>query len=158
MGENMNQLEGVLYIEGQPVGEIGEFTIEPEEISDILHLNDSAEFTGTITLTPEQQEAIKKEADLMEKVWKTVKAVLDQLKEIARTIWEQVCELYAQAELAESKGINNLMDAILCAANDNPKWWHLYKHAKKYRTRKKYRRLLMQQLLSKLSAANAQEA
>ena len=112
----------------------------------------------TITLTPEQQEAIKKAADLMEKVWKTVKAVLDQLKEIDRTIWEQVCELYAQAELAASKGINNLMDAILYAANDNPKWWHLYRHAKKYRTRKKYRRLLMQQLLSKLSAATAQGA
>lgn len=159
MGDNMNQLEGGrLYIEGQPAGEIGEFTIEPEEISDTLHLNDNAEITATITLTPEQQEAIKKAADLMAKVWETVKAVLDQLKEIARSIWEQVCELYAHAELAARKGINNLMDAMLYAANDNPKWWHLYKHAKKYRTRKKYRNRLMQQLLSKLRAANAQEA
>lgn len=53
---------------------------------------------------------------------------------------------------------DDLMDRMLFEANDNPKWWHLYKHAKKYRTRKKYRRRLMQQLFSKMGAASAQEA
>ena len=30
-------------------------------------------------------------------------------------------------------------DAMLAAACDNPKHWHLYKHSKKLRVRKKYR-------------------
>lgn len=163
MGDNMNQLEGDrLHIEGQPVEWNGSFPeLEtagelPEEAEPLPTVPESMELT--LTLTPKQQEAIKKAADLMAKVWETVKAVLDQLKERARSIWEQVCELYAHAKLAASKGINNLMDAMLYATNDNPKHWHLYKHAKKYRTRKKYRNRLMQQLLSKLRAANAQEA
>lgn len=126
--KNLRELEsGQIYIEGQP-------------------LNDHAEFTAFIKLTPEQ------------KVWQAVKVVLNWLKENVPSIWEQVCELSEHAELAASKGTNNLMDAILYAANDNPKWWHLYKHAKKYRTRKKYNRLLMKQLLSKLRDARAQEA
>ena len=47
------------------------------------------------------------------------------------------------------------MDAMLYQANDNPKWWHYYKHAKKYRVRKKYRRRLERQLSRKLLAAAA---
>lgn len=46
---------------------------------------------------------------------------------------------------------------MLYKANDHPKWWHYYKHAKKYRVRKKYRRRLEQQLCDKLLAA-AKEA
>lgn len=47
------------------------------------------------------------------------------------------------------------MDAMLYNANDHPKWWHYYKHAKKYRVRKKYRRRLERQLCDKLLAAAA---
>ncbi len=39
---------------------------------------------------------------------------------------------------------------LLYAANKNPKWWHLYKHAKKRRTRKKYYHMLVQQYLETL--------
>lgn len=45
------------------------------------------------------------------------------------------------------------MDAMLYSVNAHPKWWHLYKHAKKYRVRKKYRKRLMQQLIESLRAA-----
>lgn len=159
MGENMNQLEGGrFYIEGQPMewsGSLPELKPEGEPHEEAEPTVPTVPASMELTLTPEQQEAIKKAADLMAKVWETVKAALDYLGEAARTIWEQVCELYAHAALAASKGIDNLMDAMLYAANDNPKWWHYYKHAKKKRTRKKYRRLLMQQLLTKLGALNA---
>lgn len=43
--------------------------------------------------------------------------------------------------------------AMLYSVNTHPKWWHLYKHAKKYRVRKKYRKRLMQQLIESLRAA-----
>ena len=47
------------------------------------------------------------------------------------------------------------MDAMLYNANDHPKWWHYYKHAKKYRVRKKYRRRLERQLCDKQLVAAA---
>ena len=47
---------------------------------------------------------------------------------------------------------NGVVDEILYRANDNPKWWHLYKHAKKARTRKKYRNKLFKQYLRKVKA------
>ena len=46
------------------------------------------------------------------------------------------------------------MDGLLYVANEHPKWWHLYRYSKKRRVRKKYRRKLMQQLLSKIKALN----
>ena len=48
--------------------------------------------------------------------------------------------------------MNEYIEAQMFHANDRPRWWHLYKHAKKYRTRKKYRHLLMKQLLRKRAA------
>ena len=44
---------------------------------------------------------------------------------------------------------SDLTDAELFAACDNPKHWHLYKNAKKLRTRKKYRRKLERRLNEK---------
>lgn len=43
-------------------------------------------------------------------------------------------------------------DRMLYAVNKNPKWWHLYKHAKKRRTRKKYYHMLVRQCLETLQA------
>ena len=45
---------------------------------------------------------------------------------------------------------NEICDAFLYAAADNPKDWHYYKHAKKLRTRKKYRNKLWKKGLSRL--------
>lgn len=51
--------------------------------------------------------------------------------------------------------IAELKAAALYYANEHPKWWHLYKHAKKARTRKKYRRRLMEQLLRTWATGSA---
>ena len=69
--------------------------------------------------------------------------------ELARKVLEQD----PKAVMARLAG--KCMDAMLYNANDHPKWWHYYKHAKKYRVRKKYRRRLERQLCDKLLAAAA---
>ena len=51
--------------------------------------------------------------------------------------------------------IAELKAAARYYANDNPKYWHLYKHAKKARTRKKYQRRLMKHLLRTLATGSA---
>ncbi len=38
----------------------------------------------------------------------------------------------------------------------NPKWWYLYKHAKKRRVRKKYRNRLVREVVHQMRAANAE--
>ena len=66
---------------------------------------------------------------------------------------EWLLEAVRTAARIVRESVDKFVDAMLYKANDHPKWWHLYKHAKKARTRKKYRRRLMQQLTAKLSAA-----
>lgn len=128
-------------------------TEEPDDIPEVLPLNDSATFSAPIALTPENEAAIRKAGELYGKLYETVKAMLDRVAEAFRPLWEAACETFGQAKLALTKNANNVLDAMLYAANDNPKWWHLYKHAKKHRTRKKYRDKLMRQLVRKLSNA-----
>ena len=141
MGENMNQLEGGrLYIEGQewdgslreiePAGEL------PEEAEPLPTVPGSIE----LTLTPEASEA------------------LGIMVQCARETIERIVEAFRKLAGAVRKIWDKIVDTLLRIVNDNPKWWHLYKHAKKYRTRKKYRNRLMQQLRSVLRAVNAQEA
>lgn len=66
---------------------------------------------------------------------------------------EWLLEAVRTAARIVRESVDKFVDALLYKANDHPKWWHLYKHAKKARTRKKYRRRLMQQLTAKLAAA-----
>lgn len=66
--------------------------------------------------------------------------------------FENWCDLVAADERQQAEKPPDSM-TLENTANDHPKWWHLYKHAKKARTRKKYRRRLMQQLVTKLAAA-----
>lgn len=66
-----------------------------------------------------------------------------------------VAKVFARLLKNIRKTMNKIIDDMLYHANDNPKWWHLYKHSKKFRIRKKYRRRLIQQLLRKLEAAAA---
>lgn len=81
----------------------------------------------------------------------------ESLERLAQAACE-VCERILELSKIWSNTKNSFMDYMLCVVNDNPKWWHLYKHAKKRRTRKKYRNRLMRQLLSIQRAASAQEA
>lgn len=101
----------------------------------------------TITLTPDTAAALLDAiAPRIVKLWESVKSWIN---EAAKALGK----FAAAISKAAAEAVNNLVDAMLYNANDHPKWWHLYKHAKKRRTRKKYRRLLMQQLTRKLAAA-----
>lgn len=101
----------------------------------------------TITLTPDTAAALMDAiAPRIVKLWESVKSWIN---EAAKALGK----FTAAIGKAAAEAVNNLVDAMLYNANDHPKWWHLYKHAKKRRTRKKYRRLLMQQLTRKLAAA-----
>lgn len=101
----------------------------------------------TLTITPKQAAAIVE----------TMKAAIEKIVQLARELAEWAGNVIRQLAAA-MPNLNDLMERLLYEANDNPKWWHLYKHAKKHRTRKKYRRRLMQQLFSKWSAAQEAEA
>lgn len=80
------------------------------------------------------------------------------LAQNALELYERIFEALRELANVVTKIVNNIVDKLLHFTNDNPKWWHLYKHAKKYRTRKKYRNRLMRKLLSTLREAIAQEA
>lgn len=95
------------------------------------------------TFTPEQAAAM---VETFKEALDPVVQQLNKIAEWAREVLQKVAE-------AAAKAAHNFMDRLLYAANDHPKWWRLYKHAKKWRTRKKYRRRLMQQLLRKLEDA-----
>lgn len=71
----------------------------------------------------------------------------------AKEAFARIVDMFRKAAKVASKTARKAMDTLLYAANDNSKWWHLYKHAKKARVRKKYRRRLMQQLFDKLRAS-----
>lgn len=101
----------------------------------------------TITLTPDTAAALLDAiTPQIVKFWESVRSWVN---EAAKALGK----LMAAIGKAAAEAVNNLVDAMLYNANDRPKWWHLYKHAKKRRTRKKYRRLLMKQLTRKLAAA-----
>ena len=101
----------------------------------------------TLTLTPDTATALLDAiTPQIVKIWEAVKSWIN---EAAKALGK----LAAAIGKATAEAVNNFVDAMLYNANDRPKWWHLYKHAKKRRTRKKYRRLLMQQLTRKLAAA-----
>lgn len=101
----------------------------------------------TITLTPDTAAALLDAiTPQIAKFWESVRSWVN---EAAKALGK----LMAAIGKAAAEAVNNLVDAMLYNANDRPKWWHLYKHAKKRRTRKKYRRLLMKQLTRKLAAA-----
>lgn len=73
--------------------------------------------------------------------------------ELVVKIKAAICEITANikrifAYVAEK--CKQFVDTFLYVTNDNPKWWHLCKYAKKARTRKKYRHLLMKQLYKRL--------
>lgn len=91
-----------------------------------------------------------KEAAAIAKILQpTIDCIVDLFKKLAD--WA-VKALKKVAEITANT-VKKYTDAMLHQANDHPKWWHLYKHAKKYRVRKKYRRRLMNQLAMKLRAS-----
>lgn len=78
---------------------------------------------------------------------------IERAAQAIQKLGEWLLEAVRTAARIVRESVDKFVDAMLYKANDHPKWWHLYKHAKKARTRKKYRRRLMQQLTAKLAAA-----
>lgn len=92
-------------------------------------------------------------AEIAEALKPAIEAVAEALKRITDRALEILRELarvfrYNWAEF---------LDKLLAVANDDPKAWHLYKHAKKARTRKKYKKRLMQKLVSAIKAGALSE-
>ena len=135
--------EGVLSIHGPEWnGRIGE--LEPatadNELDPLQKVPDNV--TLELKISPEQAAAIVE----------SLKPTIEKIKQAFRQIGEQLTQTFKKIVVAARKSADEYMDNLLYCANDNPRWWHLYKHAKKWRTRKKYRNKLMQQLRRKLAA------
>lgn len=82
-------------------------------------------------------------------------ALADAMKAAARAVrqlMDELAERFQKFRQYARKAVDTFVDSLLYRANTHPKWWHLYKHARKWRTRKKYKRLLMRQLCSRLAA------
>ena len=139
MGEDRELDTGVLYINGEPFKGLTDATLElePANPDDVTIPAELPELT--FKNTPEGADAI---VELLKSVHDKAVQALQQLLESMRNASSVVCEKASK-----------LIEAEMYFANENPRWWHLYKHAKKARTRKKYRRLLMKQLLRNLNDA-----
>lgn len=83
-------------------------------------------------------------------LYEKCKEVIERVAQVIREVWARIVEICGPVI---ERFVNEAVDALLRWTNDHPKWWHLYRYAKKARTRKKYRRRLMQQLVSNLEAA-----
>jgi hypothetical protein len=88
-----------------------------------------------------------------------------QLIEAIIPALEQIMAVAKQAFEALASGIgeaigcfNGFTDAALYAACEDPKHWHYYKHAKKARTRKKYRHRLERSLARAIAASEAERS
>ncbi len=101
----------------------------------------------TLTITPDTAAVI------INVVQQSLLHFFESIVKTAREAWAQLKKAVKEVSRCIARIAGKCMDIILYNANGLPKWWHLYKHAKKRRTRKKYRRLLMQQLTRKLAAA-----
>ena len=102
-----------------------------------------------LTITPDTAAAI------LEALQPAVLRFFEALVNAAREAWAGIKRSAKAAGRIVARIAGRCIDAMLYKANDHPKWWHYYKHAKKYRVRKKYRRRLEQQLCDKLLAAAA---
>ena len=85
-------------------------------------------------------------AAIVQSMKPTIERTMQKIREIGKQL-SQTCKKIVRAA---RKSVDEYIDNMLYCANDNPRWWHLYKHSKKWRVRKKYRRKLMQQLCRKL--------
>lgn len=74
--------------------------------------------------------------DFVGEIVDSLVAAVEQVVETVKEVWFKIFKIISKAGFT-------LLDAVLWAVNDNPKYWHYYKHAKKLRTRKKYRNKLL---------------
>lgn len=90
---------------------------------------------------------------IAQEVVKTVRPAIDYAVKKAHEFTGWAIQTAGELAKLAAESLSKFMDAMLYSVNAHPKWWHLYKRAKKYRVRKKYRKRLMQQLVESLRAA-----
>ncbi len=143
---------GALYIDGQrfdgkiPQLELPHFSPPEPELPE---LRSPPSMELTLTITPDTAGAI------LNALQPAALRFLEAVAKAAKEAWEWLKRGAAKAAKLATYWADKCMDSMIYQANDNPKWWHYYKHAKKYRVRKKYRRRLERQLSRKLLAAAA---
>lgn len=131
---------GALYIDGQH--------FSPLELS-LPELRSQPNMELTLTITPDTSAAI------LVAIQPSLLRFLQRVVETAREAWTELKKAAREAGRIMARLARRCMDAMLYNANAHPKWWHYYKHAKKWRVRKKYRRRLELQLRDKLLASAA---
>lgn len=94
-------------------------------------------------ISPEVAEAIER-----------VKEALLKIADAFREIIEKIAEALAPAIKAAVEIVRKIWDAIARGLVPK-KWWHLYKHAKKRRIRKKYEKRIRERVLAILSEGEA---
>lgn len=142
--QEVNETNKNIYINGQPFEGIGEVKeAVPGEIPEYIRPVPPNTVELTVKITPEQA------AKIVAEFTEAVRKAAEEMNRILREWCEDIRRVWMRAVYK----LNKYIEAEMYYANDNPRWWHLYKHAKKYRTRKKYRRLLMEQMLRKRAAA-----
>ena len=116
-----------IFIDGEPCDGIGEIApASTDDLPPVQRVGDPA--TLEHVLTPETTAAI---AEAAMQAAKALRKMVERLTD-PRT---------------------RFIDGLLWQACEKPRMYHLYKHAKKARTRKKNRRRLMVLLYSKMKAA-----
>ena len=111
------------------------------------HYENGYNLLSDSTAIPDNQETEPQE------VVKAVQPAIDYAVKKAREFIDWAIQAAGEFAKNAAESLSKFMDAMLYSVNTHPKWWHLYKHAKKYRVRKKYRKRLMQQLIESLRAA-----
>lgn len=145
--ERPRLVSGELYLDGKPL-QFAEATLPDISVGDLSRVppNNAPEL-GSMELTlPITSQAAAAIAEV-------IRSAFERFIHKAKKVIGQIAEVFRTAAKVVGKTVREVMDALLYAANEHPKWWYLYKHAKKYRVRKKYRRRLEKQLYSKLLAA-----
>lgn len=141
---------GTLYIDGHRfAGKISKLELthfSPPELS-LPELRSPPSMELTLTITPDTAAAI------LDTIQPALLRFLQRVVEAAREAWAGLKKAAREAGRIMARLAGRCMDAVLYNANDHPKWWHYYKHAKKWRVRKKYKRRLERQLYDKLLAA-----
>lgn len=147
MGEDEKLEGGQLFIDNQPWdGVIHDFKFEtPAEQQEENLIQKLAPVALSLKVEP-TPELVK----FMTETWEeTYRRMVEAVKYLA-----EMCKSAGESMRTTLSFLGNcILDKLLYKANNNPKWWHLYKHAKKARTRKKYKNKLYWQYLKKLEIA-----
>lgn len=143
---------GQVYINGQPFdGQIRELKlpkIEPPEIKVPRPIFPELRSPPSMELTITPDTAVS----ILDALRPAVLQFVERVTELARRAWEFLAEAARKARKFMAQLARQFTDAMLHGTTAHPKWWHLYKHAKKYRVRKKYKRLLQREFLKALAA------